>query len=93
MKVSNKATRDPNIDPGGSTTCQANDTMEQWEDWWWRDLNEQCKSCQRGCKQSNKAEIVHCPQFQVDLRKNAGEENEQAAKDIIDPGTIEDELA
>lgn len=35
-----------------------------WEKWWWKELNPTCLKCQRECKQSAKAEVVYCPQFE-----------------------------
>ncbi len=32
---------------------------------WWEKLNPKCLKCQRNCKQSAKAEILCCPQYQV----------------------------
>ena len=41
-----------------------NDEDEIYDpDYLWKDINEKCKSCKRQCKQSWKAIIYRCPQF------------------------------
>ena len=33
---------------------------EEFEKSWWMDMNDLCKNCNKGCKQSSKVDIVSC---------------------------------
>ena len=33
---------------------------EEFEKYWWADINDYCKDCVKGCKQSSKVEIIRC---------------------------------
>ena len=35
----------------------------EWEKWFWSDYNPLCMKCKRECKQSDKMDILSCPQF------------------------------
>jgi len=35
-------------------------TVEEFESYWWSDLNKVCKDCVKSCKQSSKVKLVSC---------------------------------
>lgn len=42
--------------------CMENCTDKQWENWYWQDFHDLCKSCINKCKQSWKVQL-NCTQF------------------------------
>ena len=36
-------------------------TPKQWNNYFWKELNEYCLSCSKSCKQSAKVTLVYCP--------------------------------
>lgn len=39
-------------------------TPEEFEDYWWSGINEECEKCGKSCKQSDKVVVVKCSQKQ-----------------------------
>lgn len=35
----------------------------EFENFWWSDMSEKCKKCEKECKQSSKAKLINCKSF------------------------------
>ena len=33
---------------------------EEFESWWWSDINKKCKDCELDCKQCSRVEVIKC---------------------------------
>jgi len=51
---------------------------QEWEKWWWKNVNEKCLECKHECKQSSHVEILDCPQFETRGKYNGVINREEA---------------
>lgn len=40
------------------------ETVEQFDERWWKDQNNKCLECTKKCKQSGKADVVYCSDYE-----------------------------
>lgn len=52
-------------------TRPINPSAEEFEAYWWENINIKCKPCEYACKQSSKVILEYCPNFK--LKKETSE--------------------